>query len=174
MRAFELMVPTYLANPLPRAIPHERETLHLLDPDVSVIACAAAHDGSQPSGWFDCGQPDDRESDDEATGSGAVNGEKSGFGDQGVPVLIHEADGVRIVLGTHDYNDHEKPDVQIERRPNGWAIFLHPLGGSGASGYVYFLDDGRSFLVKEYGLGPTDCIKVLDPGETVSEVDQMK
>ena len=37
--------------------------------------------------------------------------------------------------------------VQVERRPNGWAIFLHPIGGGDPSGYVYFLDDGRSFVL---------------------------
>jgi hypothetical protein len=74
-----------------------------------------------------------------------------------VPVLIHQAEGVRIVLGTHNYEDYERPDVQIERRPNGWAIFLHPSAGY-PCGYVYFLDDGRSYLVPEWG---DSAIKVL-------------
>jgi hypothetical protein len=47
-----------------------------------------------------------------------------------------------------------KPDVQIERRPNGWAIFLSPLGGSDPCALVYFHDDGRSWLTKELA-GPT-------------------
>src|SRR3989442_10209151 len=85
---------------------------------------------------------------------GAVHGKQNILGSPdfdapNVPVLIHEAEGVRIVLGTHDFNDLEKPDIQIERRPKGWAIFLHPVGGGDASGYVYFLDDGQSFLLKE-------------------------
>src|SRR5207253_9811775 len=33
------------------------------------------------------------------------------FDEPNVPVLIHEAEGVRIVLGTHDYNDVEKSDI---------------------------------------------------------------
>src|SRR5262249_21385044 len=93
------------------------------------------------------------------------------FGDPLVPVLVREADGVRIVLGSHDY-DSETPDIQIERRPNGWAIFLHPLGGSDPSGFVYFLDDGRSFLVPEYPVGPTESIVVRRCDEGIPpEVD---
>ena len=79
-------------------------------------------------------------------------GEKPEFGAPDVPVLIREAAGVRVVLGTHDYDDYTKPDIQIERQPNGWVIFLHPFPGGDACGYVYFLDDGRSFLVKEMNL----------------------
>jgi hypothetical protein len=84
------------------------------------------------------------------------------------PILLREADGVRIVLGTHDYEDHGKPDIQIERRPNGWAVFLHPSGGD-PSGYVYLLDDGRSFVVPEFGLG---AIEVLGPDDEVPELDR--
>ncbi len=100
-----------------------------------------------------------------------LSGDPPDFGEPNVPVLIREAEGVRIVLGTHDYDDYEKPDVQIERRPNGWAIFLHPLGGSDPSGFVYFLDDGRSFLAKDYGYSATEAIQVLEPGEKVRELD---
>jgi hypothetical protein len=89
-----------------------------------------------------------------------------------VLVLIREADGVRIVLGTHEFEDCEKPDVQIERRPNGWAIFLHPVGGGDASGYVYFLDDGRSFLVPERGYASNKGgIEVLAVHADVPELD---
>jgi hypothetical protein len=93
------------------------------------------------------------------------------FGEPELPVLIHEAGGVRVVLGTHDYDDMGKPDIQIERQPNGWVIFLHPLGGSDASGYIYFLDDGRSFLAKEHPYGPTPTIEILEPGEELEEID---
>ena len=41
------------------------------------------------------------------------------------------------------------PDIQIKRRRNGWMLFLHPVGGSDPSGYVFFLDDGRSLVVKQ-------------------------
>jgi hypothetical protein len=90
------------------------------------------------------------------------------FGSPYVPVLIHQAEGVRIVLGTHNYEDYDRPDVQIERRPNGWAIFLHPSAGD-PCGYVYFLDDGRSFLVPEWGDG---AIEVLAVHEDVPELDR--
>jgi hypothetical protein len=89
------------------------------------------------------------------------------FGPPNLPVLIHQADGIRIVLGTHDANDLNKPDIQIERQPNGWVIFLHPVGGSDASGHVYILDDGRSFLLPENGLGPTPPIEALQPEDDV-------
>lgn len=92
------------------------------------------------------------------------------FGDPHVPVLVHSADGVRVVLATHDYLDVKTADIQIERRPNGWAIFLHPVGGGDPCGYVYFLDDGTSFLVPE-AHGATGPIQVLDPGDDVSELD---
>ncbi len=82
------------------------------------------------------------------------------------PVLVREANGVRIVLGTHVYSNVEKPDVLIERRPNGWVVFLHPLGRGDASGIVCFHDDGRSYLLKEWS-GPTPPIVVLEPGEKV-------
>ena len=92
------------------------------------------------------------------------------FGNPYVPVLAHEADGLRIVLGSHElYAD--VPDIAIERRAKGWAVFLHPVGLGDPSGYVYFLDDGRSFLVKENGLGPTPAIKVSSHEKVVARVD---
>jgi hypothetical protein len=90
-----------------------------------------------------------------------------------VPVLIHEAGGVRIVLGTHDFNDSDKADVQVERRPKGWAIFLHPVGGGDASGYVYFLDDGRSFLLKADSWAGSNSIEVLRGHEELREIDEL-
>ena len=94
------------------------------------------------------------------------------FGVPKVPVVIREADGIRIVLGTHEYWETDAPDVQIERQPNGWVFFLHPLGGCDACGYVYLLDDGRSFLQRESGLGLTEAIEILEAGEEVPEIDR--
>jgi hypothetical protein len=88
-----------------------------------------------------------------------------------VAVLIHEAEGVRIVLGTDDFDDREKPDIQIERRPKGWAIFLHPTAGD-PCGCVYFLDDGRSFLLPESGSG-SRSIEVLCDREEPAEIDEI-
>ena len=93
------------------------------------------------------------------------------FSDPLIPILVREADGLRLVLGSHDCDDKNAPDIQVERRPNGWAIFLHPVGGSDPSGYVYFLDDGRSFVVPERGLGPTPSIVALGRNECVPEID---
>ena len=84
------------------------------------------------------------------------------FGEPKHPVLIHEADGIRIVLGTHDFSETDTPDVQIERQPNGWVIFLHPVGGCDACGYVNLLDDGRSYLLKERGAKPDRAIQILE------------
>lgn len=98
---------------------------------------------------------------------------KPEFGDPYVPLVIRRADGVRIVLGTHDYFDSSKPDIQIERRPHGWVIFLHPVGAGDPSGHIYFLDDGNSFLVPERDLGTTPPIKALQWDETVPEIDKL-
>jgi hypothetical protein len=89
------------------------------------------------------------------------------FGKPYKAVLVCEAEGVRIVLGTHEYNDVDTPDVQIERQPNGWVVFLHPLGGGDPSGMVYFHDDGRSYLLKEMACGLTPSIVILEPGARV-------
>jgi hypothetical protein len=98
-----------------------------------------------------------------------ARGEKPEFGDPYVPVLAREADGVRIVLGSHDYFDMSKPDIQIERRPKGWAIFLHPEAGGDASGFIYFLDDGRSFVSPENATTP--AIETLDQPKAAALVD---
>ena len=89
------------------------------------------------------------------------------FGSPEVPVLVYLADGLRVVLGTHDPEDMDKPDIQIERQPNGWVIFLHPVGGSDASGCVYFHDDGRSFVIPETNIGPTLRIEARQPNDEV-------
>lgn len=94
--------------------------------------------------------------------------DKEEFDEPRVPVLVRDADGVRVVLGTNNSQDVERPDVQIERRPNGWAIVLHPIGGGDACGFVYFLDDGRSFLVPEHG---PEQIRVLNDIDQVPGVD---
>jgi len=96
------------------------------------------------------------------------------FSESKTPVLVCEADGVRVVLGTHDYHDYDKPDIQIERRNNGWMIFLHPLGGGDPSGYVFFLDDGRSFIVKEDHAGATESIVISEYRLAEAKVDEIK
>ena len=93
------------------------------------------------------------------------------FDEPVVPVRVSEAEGIRIVLGSHDINYTAVPDIQVERRPNGWAIFLHPIGGGDSSGYVYFLDDGRSFVLPESHLASTPPIEWLRQDQDCSEVD---
>ncbi len=94
---------------------------------------------------------------------------KEEFDEPYVPLLASKQNGMRIVLGATDSEDGDSPDIHIERRPNGWAIFLHPRGEGDPSGYVYFLDDGRSYLVPVGG--PSDRIRVLDDDETVPMID---
>jgi hypothetical protein len=96
---------------------------------------------------------------------------KEEFDEPRVPVVVREAEGVRIVLGSHDYWDTTRPDIQIERRHKGWVIFLHPLGGCDPSGLICFLDDGRSFVVRESPPHATPPIKSLRWRDAVAEVD---
>jgi hypothetical protein len=94
-------------------------------------------------------------------------GEKPEFGEPNVRVLVHQAAGIRVVLGTHNHDDEDKSDVQIERQPNGWMIFIHPLGGSEGGGYVYMHDDGRCFVVRERSFGSTPAMEVLRRGDAI-------
>ena len=80
--------------------------------------------------------------------AGIANSESEEFREPFVPVLVTRCGGVRLVLGTFDYDDASKPDVHIERRPNGWAVFVHPDGGDPAA-FIYILDDGRTFILPE-------------------------
>ena len=91
-----------------------------------------------------------------------------------VPVLVLTCDGVRVVLGSHASETRTTPEVQIERRPNGWAIFLMPCGEGDESGYVFFLDDGRSFLVPNGGEGVIGRIEIVDDLDDIPELDKVK
>lgn len=95
------------------------------------------------------------------------------FDEPHLPVLVTLADGLRVILGTHDYDDFEKPDIQIERRHNGWLIFLNPMGAGDPSGFLVFLDDGRSYVAPECGLHDNQTIMV-DYEQAVAEVDDIK
>lgn len=95
------------------------------------------------------------------------NSEEPEFGPPLVEVSIYRQEGVRIVLHTPDMDDDDQPDIHIERRPRGWAVFLHAQGQMPASGYAYFLDDGRSFVVPN---GPEPLVVCEWNGE-VPEVD---
>lgn len=66
------------------------------------------------------------------------------------PVVITPESGLRIVLGTHEVEAQESPDIYIERRPGGWAIFLHPEHGDPVA-MVYILDNGQTYVQREVG-----------------------
>jgi hypothetical protein len=93
------------------------------------------------------------------------------FGKPFVPAAVHCADGLRVVLGSSDPRSNS-PDIQIERRPNGWAMFLHPESGGDSSGFVYFLDDGRSFVLPERGV--TASIEIGEWEEITPILDRKK
>jgi hypothetical protein len=86
-----------------------------------------------------------------------------------VPVLAQSADGIRVVLGSHDWLA-EAPDIAVERRSGGWLIFLHPAGGGDESGFIIFLDDGRSYLIPE-GTSFTERIELRRSFDEVPELD---
>lgn len=86
---------------------------------------------------------------DQEKGPNYTYGGKQEWDDPQMPVLIHAAEGLRAVLGSHDRHDYTVPDVHIERRPHGWALFINSLGGSDTAAVVYIHDDGRSWLVKD-------------------------
>src|SRR5258708_6745062 len=102
----------------------------------------------------------------------AVGEERPEFGDPMFPVLARPADGLRIVLGSHDHFDTRVPDVQIGRRPRGWAFFLPPLAGCDAGGYVAILDDGRSYVAPEADGGPPPPIKMVSWRDLIEELDK--
>jgi len=95
------------------------------------------------------------------------------FSDPFAKILVRDEDGLRVLLMSGDIAPKDAPDILIERRPHGWAMFLHPVGNSEPSGYVYFLDDGRSYVIPETGLGPTPAIEVHDDPEACLELDQL-
>lgn len=88
------------------------------------------------------------------------------FGEPFKKVLVRESDGLRIVLGSHDYHDYDMPDVQIERQPNGWVIFHNPNAGD-PCGILYFRDDGQAYLLRELEYGTARKLIVLEPGTNV-------
>jgi hypothetical protein len=107
----------------------------------------------------------------DAHSSQIASGDLKELSEPYVPFVVRVDSGIRIVLGTHEFDDISKPDILIERRPRGWAIMLHPLPGSDPSGCVYFLDDGRSVLVPESDFCATTPIEVRKEDACVPEVD---
>lgn len=92
------------------------------------------------------------------------------YGSPEVPVLIRQEAGIRILLGTHEAENGDAPDVLIERQPGGWLLILHPAGGD-PSGLVYLLDDGRTFAQPDARWGAPTQIQMLEPFEPVPVFD---
>lgn len=92
-----------------------------------------------------------------------------------VTVGVSKYEGLLIELGPRGKDGCDGQNIQVERRPNGWMIALNPVGGGDSSGHVYFLDDGRSFIVKgcyEFGRECESNIKMVE--DCPKEVDELK
>jgi len=73
-----------------------------------------------------------------------------GIGPPHVPFAIRTGEGIRVKLGTEDNDDADAPAVFIERQANGWMLVLLPMGAADdPAGYVYFLDGGQSYLMRD-------------------------
>lgn len=97
------------------------------------------------------------------------------FGEPHHAVRISPAEGIRLVLTSLDIPQERWAEVQIERRPGAWALFLLPLGQSGdASGFVYLLDDGRSFASVERPVNHPMRLKMVSSSEEVPELDRLR
>lgn len=88
------------------------------------------------------------------------------FAEPRVPVAVRAGDGLRIVLGDTSISASGKPDVLIERRVSGWAVYLS-LDGGDPTGILYALDDGRSFFQPESNSG----LKILPENGTCEGID---
>ena len=83
------------------------------------------------------------------------------YGPPNVPVLVSGTESLRVLLGTLDPEEADKPDLFIERRRHGWTIAIHPMNGD-PCGIVYLFDGGETFLVQE-------GIRVVDGGGPIAE-----
>lgn len=89
------------------------------------------------------------------------------FAAPSVPVRISDAAGIRLILGTDDEQDRVKPEIVVERRPHGWAIFIN-CNADETVGVVFMLDDGRTMLLRE----PYVDSPISDVDDIPSEVDR--
>jgi hypothetical protein len=96
-----------------------------------------------------------------------ARGELEEYGAPEVPVLVREADGLRIMLGARDFND-QVPDLLVERQPGAWVVFVHHPGGGDPSCEIYLMDDGRTLVSPE--IGRRD-FEILSPGVDVPELE---
>lgn len=73
------------------------------------------------------------------------------FGEPLAQVMIREAEGVLIELQKpgHEEGGDDNPDIVIERRRGGWAVFIrHDQGDTDC--VVCILDEGRTVICPEY------------------------
>jgi len=86
-----------------------------------------------------------------------------GFATPCVPIVVHEECGVRIALGACDWRQRNTPDIQIERRPNGWAIFVR-TGDIDPCALLFILDDARTVCVPQrYAFDPLEISRCAPP-----------
>jgi hypothetical protein len=93
-----------------------------------------------------------------------IDTDRWAYGPPNVPVLVSGTETIRVLLGTLDPEEADKPDLFLERRRKGWMIAIHPTNAD-PSGIVYLFDDGRTFLVR----CDPDSICVLDDGDAVTD-----
>ncbi len=95
------------------------------------------------------------------------NEEMAEYGAPRVPVSISYDLGLRVILGASDEKEIDrKPDLLIEKHPNGWAIFIHPAG-SDPSCAIYLLPGARTVIVPELD----SSLEVTAPLADVPEID---
>jgi len=97
------------------------------------------------------------------------------FGEPTQHVVVSSDNGVRIQLGGEGCPERDEfpPELVVERRPNGWCLFIISEGGGDASGFVFMLDDGRCFAVPEwYGPGSMNLVPLEDE-QRVSEIQRL-
>ena len=85
------------------------------------------------------------------------------------PMTLAYDNGLRVVLGAVEASDMTKPDIQIERQPGRWVIFIHPEPGGDPVGYLHIYDNGRSVLQLERTFGGADGLVVLKPDDKLPE-----
>ncbi len=93
------------------------------------------------------------------------------YEDTNTPIVLTVDSGLRVLLGTHDTQDLGKPDVHIERQPNGWSILMTPNGADPIA-CVYIHDDGRMFATSDDMTQPLGrSVTLLEPAEPVPDFD---
>jgi hypothetical protein len=88
---------------------------------------------------------------------GNSNMPKEEYDEPNVPVMFANVAGARLLLGTDDPTNMVVPDIQAERRPGGWAVFINLEGDTQA--VVYFLDNDTTVYIMPETLATVEVIK---------------